>query len=196
MASSEITNLFRPGQLSQSERVDQLVPLLYEELRRMAHRHLRGERADHTLNTTALVHEAYLRVAELEEMTWNDRVHFLATAARMMRRILVDYARKRNAEKRGGGVTPDTLHEERAVPADDARGGLHPSDLITLDRALERLAELDERQATVLELRYFGGLQLEEIATAVGISLATVKRDLTAARAWLSHALRETSDER
>jgi RNA polymerase sigma factor (TIGR02999 family) len=190
---SEVTRLLQADELNQPELIDRLVPLLYEELRTVAHRHLRGERSDHTLNTTALVHEAYLRVADLEEMSWNDRVHFLATAARMMRRILIDYARKRNAEKRGGGIESEPLEEDGQLP--EGRGdGLELADLISLDQALERLSELDRRQASVLELRYFGGLELQEIATAVDVSLATVKRDLAAARAWLAQRLRDRTN--
>ena len=196
MSSAEITELLQADELDQPERIDRLMPLLYEELREIAHRHLKRERSDHTLNTTALVHEAYIRVADLEEMSWNDRVHFLATAARMMRRILIDYARKRNADKRGGGIEPETLDEERALlPADSPDDGLHPAELITLDAALENLADLDERQASVVELRYFGGLQLDEIATAVDVSMSTVKRDLRSARAWLARRLSEERDE-
>lgn len=193
MKPSDVTRLLQAEELNQPELIDRLVPLLYEELRTVAHRHLRGERSDHTLNTTALVHEAYLRVADLEEMSWNDRVHFLATAARMMRRILIDYARKRNAEKRGAGVEPEPLEEDRQLP-EGRSDGLELADLISLDQVLERLNELDQRQASILELRYFGGLELQEIATAVDVSLATVKRDLAAARAWLAQRLRDRTN--
>lgn len=195
MSSTSVTQLLNADKLTQPDLIDRLIPLLYEELHRIAHLQLRGERPGHTLDTTALVHEAYLRVAELEAMSWNDRIHFLATAARMMRRILVDYARKRNAEKRGAGIEHEPLEEERAVPVGGTGAGLHPADLITLDAALAELAELNARQSTVLELRYFGGLELEEIAMAVDVSLSTVKRDLKAARAWLARHLRDEPTE-
>ncbi len=163
--------------------VDRLFPLVYEELRQRAAGLLRHERAGHTLQPTALAHEAYLRLVGRREHAWQDRAHFLAVAARAMRAILVDHARRRNAQKRGGGEAPVTLEAnvgaEREAPVafDD------------LDRALHDLARLDERQARVVELRYFGGMSIEETAEVLRVSPMTVKRDWATARAWLYREL-------
>ncbi len=167
----------RPGAL------DQLVPIVYEELRRIAHRQLRDERPGHTLNTTALVHEAYMRLTGIERVEWQDRAHFLAVAARVMRRVLVDYARSRGRDKRGGGAVPVPLIDALDVPAGQAE------DLTDLDEALERLGALSQRQCHVVECRCFGGMSVEETATALGISEATVKRDWAFSRAWLNREL-------
>jgi RNA polymerase sigma factor (TIGR02999 family) len=157
-----------------------LFALVYDELRRMAASVLRRERQDHTLQPTALVHEAYLRLADEPHGRWENRAHFLAVAARAMRRILVDHARSRKARKRGSGVTRFTLEdvEPAAEPSLDL-------DLVTLDDALGRLAAIDPRQARIIELRFFGGLTVEETATAIGASPRTVKRDWQMARVWL-----------
>lgn len=162
--------------------VDELVPLVYQELRRLASSYLRGERADHTLQTTALVHEAYLKLADQRQTTWANRGHFFGIAAQAMRRILVDHARSRGRAKRNAG-TPITLQEELA-------GATGPSDeVLDVDEALERLAQLDERQARIVELRYFAGLTIEDTAMALHLSPATVKREWTSARAWLQQEL-------
>jgi len=163
--------------------LDQLVPIVYDELRHIAHRHLQDERPGHTLNTTALVHEAYLRLTEVERVQWQDRAHFVAVASRVMRRVLVDYARARGRDKRGGGAVPVPLIEALDVPAGQAR------DLTDLDEALERLEAVNERLCRVVECRCFGGMSVEETATALGISEATVKRDWTFSRAWLNRQL-------
>ena len=157
---------------------DRLVPIVYEELRRLAHHHMRGERAGHTLQTTALVNEAYLRLAGVDGLRRSDRAHFFALAATLMRRILVDYARQRGREKRGGGVAVVTLDETRIAPRPEV-------DVVALDEALSRLAAADPQQSRVVELRFFAGLSVEETAEALGISPATVKRDWATARLWL-----------
>ena len=157
---------------------DEVVTLVYDELRRIAHRYLKGERAGHTLQTTALVNEAYLRMIELDRMRWADRAHFFAIAATLMRRILVDYARQRGREKRGGelSIVPLDGHDVAATPG---------VDIEALDGALARLAALDAQQARIVELRFFGGLTVEETAAALTLSPSTVKRDWASAKAWL-----------
>ena len=161
---------------------DALVALVYEELRRLAHHYMHGERANHTLQTTALVNEAYLRLTDLTRMQWRDRGHFFAMAATLMRRILVDHARDRARDKRGGGVIFTALQDEQvaAPPTVDA---------LALDAALDRLAAIDPLHARIVELRYFAGLTIEETSEALGISPATVKREWTWARAWLHRQL-------
>jgi RNA polymerase sigma factor (TIGR02999 family) len=161
---------------------DRLVPIVYEELRRLAHHYMRGERVGHTLQTTALVNEVYLRLAGINGLQWRDRTHFFAMAGRLMRRVLVDYARRHSRDKRGGGVSVTTL--------DDYAVTTEPSvDIIALDEALEQLAVVDPQQSQVVELRFFAGLSIEETAEALGISPATVKRDWTTAKMWLHHEL-------
>lgn len=173
-----------PSQSAPSvEELDRLFPLAYQELRRLAHGKLRGERAGHTLDTTALVHEAYLRLARLNRIDWQNRTHVLALAAQAMRRVLVDYAERRNAQKREGGRTRVPLDGLSIAVDDDA---VH---FLDLDEALERLEALDARQCRVVECRFFAGLTIEETAEALGVSAATVKRDWTHARAWLNRAL-------
>lgn len=162
-----------------------LIPVVYDELHRMARQALRGEARDrsHTLQTTALVHEAYLRLIDQRRVVWQHRAHFFAIAARILRRILVDHARGKHAGKRGGGVRPITLVDAIAEePADHA-------EIAALDDALTRLEEMDPRQARIVELRYFTGLTIEDTAEALGISAATVKREWVIARAWLRREL-------
>jgi RNA polymerase sigma-70 factor, ECF subfamily len=163
--------------------MDRLVPLVYAELRRMAARHLRRERDGHTLQPTALVHEAYLRMADEREAPWQNRAHFLACAAQLMRNILVDHARKRNAAKRGHGEARMTLGAaaEVASSAD--------VDLEAVDDALRTLEAIDPRQSRMVELRFFGGLSIEETAEVLGMSSAQVRREWTAVRAWLRREL-------
>lgn len=163
--------------------VDRLLPLVYDELRALARRELRRERSDHTLQPTALVHEAYLKLARLDRLEWRDRAHFFGAAAGTMRRVLVSHARRKRAEKRGGGAKAVPL--ENVVLAARER----PEDVLALDEALARLADLDSRQAQVVECRFFAGMSVPETAEALGISPATVKRDWTAARAWLNREL-------
>jgi RNA polymerase sigma factor (TIGR02999 family) len=166
--------------------LDDVFPAVYEELRRVAHRHLRGERTGHTLGTTALVHEAYVELAKLEHIRWPGRAYVLASASRAMRRILIDYAVARRAQKRGGGVTAEPLHDAVAMAL--SRG----DELLALDEALDRLAAVNQRYGRVVECRFFGGMSVEETAEALGTSPATVKRDWTVARAWLNRELSES----
>lgn len=162
---------------------EQLVPIVYEELRRLAHHYMRGERANHTLQTTALVNEVYLRLVGIDTLQWGDRAHFFAMTATLMRRVLVDYARQRGREKRGGGVSVTSLDENAVAPQSSV-------DIIALDEALGRLAEVDAQQSRVVELRFFAGLSVEETAEALDISPATVKRDWATAKLWLYNELR------
>ncbi len=162
---------------------DRLVAVLQSELHAIAERHLRSERTDHTLQATALVNEAYLRLIDVE-VTWQDRTHFFAVAARIMRRILVDYARGRGRKKRGGDLIRVELNENVAA----TKG--HPPDMLALDEALDELEAVDERKAKVIELHYFGGLKYGEVAEALGVSKAAVDRDLRFAKAWLYDRLR------
>ena len=166
---------------------DQLVPLVYDELRRLARGHMARERADHTLQASGLVHEAYVRLIELKEMRWQNRAHFFAMAARVMRRILVDNGRARRNEKRGGGVPNVTLEEALVVASGPG------ADLVALDEALTALEELHPRKSQVVELRYFAGLSLEETAEALGVSIDTVKRDWRFAKLWLLSELSGTT---
>jgi RNA polymerase sigma factor (TIGR02999 family) len=164
---------------------DRLLPLVYDELRRLAQARLRAERPDHTLQATALAHEVYLKLIDQSRVAWRDRAHFFAIAARAIRRILVDHARTRHREKRGGGARKLSLDEALTVPA-----AAPDTDLLALDEALERLASVEPEKAAVVELRFFGGLTAEETAEALGISLSTVERYWRYARAWLYDALR------
>lgn len=163
--------------------VDRFTRLVYEELRRIAHRRLQLERADHTFSTTDLVHEAYLKLARLDRMRWQSRPHFCATAAQAMRRILVNHAVSRKREKRG--ADPQRVPLDDVLLLADERG----EELLALDQAMSRLAELDERQARVVECRFFGGMTIAETAEALDTSAATIKRDWVAARAWLNREL-------
>ena len=162
---------------------DQLMPIVYEELRRLARHYMRGERAGHTLQTTALVNEMYLRLAGLDDMRWRDRAHFFAMAATLMRRVLVDYARQRGRDKRGAGISFTSPDENAAAPQPAV-------DVVALDDALERLAKVDPQQCRVVELSFFAGLSVEETAAALGISPATVKREWATAKLWLYNELR------
>lgn len=164
--------------------VDAMLPRVYDELRAMARRQLRRERADHTLNTTALVHEAYEKLVQQDRMTWQNRAHFLSVAALSMRRILLNYARDRAAQKRGGDQ-PVATFEDGMVPRT-----VRVEELIDLNDALDRLEMLDERQSQVVTYRFFGGLTQREIAEVLSVSEATVRRDWRLARAWLSRELR------
>lgn len=179
----DITRLLEAHADGDRQALDELLPLVYGELQRIAHRRLGGERRGHTLNTTALVHEAYLKLVQLDRMNWQNRAHFFAIAAQVMRNVLVDYAVRQKAQKRGGG-------RER-VSLDEIEIGTAPriDELLALQQALERLGALDERQARVVECRVFGGMSIDETAHALGISAATVSRDWTVARAWLAREL-------
>lgn len=179
----EATQLLKAMQGGDREAAAKLMPLVYEELRRLARHYMRQERSGNTLQATALVHEAYLRLVQQEEVDWQGRAHFIGVAAQLMRRVLVDYARGRARLKRGGGAVKEPLEDVAAV------SGLPPAELLALDEALTRLAQLDPRQSRIVELRYFGGLSVEETAEVLGISAKTVKRDWSFARAWLRSEL-------
>ena len=179
--SPNITEMLREWGDGNREALEELMPLVYDELHRQAARYLRRERRDHTLQTTALINEAYLRLFDQRSVDWESRTHFYAIAAQMMRRILVDYAKTRHREKRGGAAENLPLEEAFQVAAGEEKS----VDLIALDQALTRLAEIDEQQARVVELRYFGDLSLEATAEALNISRATAARDWSMAKAWL-----------
>jgi RNA polymerase sigma factor (TIGR02999 family) len=168
--------------------LDELMTLLYDELHRQAHRFLRGERTDHTLQTTALINETYLRLVAQKGVQWENRAQFFGLAANMMRRILVDYAKTKHRDKRGGDVPPLPLEAAWSIE-EVAVGETTKIDLIALDSALDQLAAIDLQQAKVVELRYFSGLTVEETAEVLGISPATVKRDWNVAKAWLYKAI-------
>jgi RNA polymerase sigma factor (TIGR02999 family) len=184
--SANPTDLLKKAVAGDDKAVSKLMPLVYDELRRVAAGYIRRERPGQTLQATALVNEAYIRLISERAHNWHNRTHFLAIAALSMRQILVQRARRRHAAKRGGNPERITL-DEQLLPA--AGGGPGEVDVLALDAALERLAALDERQAKVVELRYFGGLTVEETAEALAISPATVKRHWTIARAWLRREL-------
>lgn len=177
--SHNITHLLKQWSDGDERALDRLTPLVYEELRSQAARYLRRERPGHTLQTTALINEAYLRLIDAKEVRWQSRAHFFAIAANLMRRILVDHARKRDAEKRGGSQIRLTLDRALAVAKET------DVDLLAIDEALDRLTIIDAQQARVVELRFFSGLTVEETAAALDISPKTVKRDWSVARAWL-----------
>lgn len=181
--SSEVTELLARWRDGDREALDALMPLVYRELRRIAQHYLSNERPDHTLQSTALVHEAYVRMIEQDFPDWQSRAHFFAVAAQLMRQILVDYARSHRAAKRGGSVFKLTL--------DDAEDEPWPLDVdvVALDDALKGLAEMDEQQSRVVELKFFGGLSIEDTAQVLRISSSTVKRDWITARAWLYREL-------
>jgi RNA polymerase sigma factor (TIGR02999 family) len=187
---SELTLFLRRWREGDREALDELLPRVYDQLREIARRHLRGERPDHTLDTTGLVHEAYIRLSDSGAVEWQDRTHFFAVASRAMRRILIDHAKGRLAGKRGGGrvrvdLDPERLGEAGLVSESD------PDALIALDEALARFEQVSPRQAKAVELRYFGGLTLEEAAEVLGTSAPTVMRDLRFALAWLAKAMNE-----
>jgi RNA polymerase sigma factor (TIGR02999 family) len=179
-AVDDVTALLQEWSDGKRQALDRLVPLLYEHMRRLAHHRLRHEDANLSLNTTALVHEAYLKLVDVRRARFRDRAHFLAMASRVMRRLLVDHARARSAAKRGAGAARVELTDDIAISDAQAES------ITLLDDALQRLDAVDARQSQILEQRYFGGLSLEETAEAVGVSLATVKRELRFARAWLA----------
>jgi len=181
-STHEVTELLLAWRQGDDGALDQLIPRVYSELHRIAEHAFRTERTDHTLQCTALVHEAFLRLIDQQRVEWKNRAHFFGIASRVMRRILVDHARARGAAKRGYG---HRLELEDAFLATAAR----EVDLLALDHALENLGEIDPRQARIVELRYFGGLTIEETAHVVDVSVATVKREWKFARAWLHRKL-------
>src|ERR1700752_138167 len=184
VATSELTGLLEDWKQGDATAFSKLTPLIYDELRRIAHRYAQRERNGHTLQTTALVNEAYLRLAGGDKHDWQNRSHFFAVTAQVMRHILIDHARRRRYIKHGGEAQQVPLEEASVMASERA------AELIALDEALAEFAVLDPRKARVVELRYFGGLSLEETAEAVGVSLMTVRRDWQTAKAWLFKRLR------
>lgn len=178
--SSNITQMLRDWGDGRSEALDELLPLVYNELRRLAASYLRKERPNHTLQTTALVHEAYLKLIDQRNVEWKNRGHFFAIAAQAMRRILVDHAKARHREKRGGSGEDASLEDVLVAAAQESN-----IDLVALDEALSKLARIDPQQVKIVELRYFTGLSLDETADVLGISRATVARDWQVSKAWL-----------
>lgn len=187
MASEKVTKLLAEFSGGNRDVVDELTPHVYQELKRLAGAQLRRERPGHTLQATALVHEAYLKLIDQRNANWQNRAHFFGVACRIMRRILLDYAKSIQREKRGGGAHKTSLDEALVVSEDRA------SDLVQIDQALIRLEALDPRQAKVVELRFFGGLNVEETAEVLGISAPTVKREWAMAKAWLHRELQSES---
>jgi RNA polymerase sigma-70 factor (ECF subfamily) len=181
--TQEVTRLLIAWGQGDQAALDELLPLIYQELHRMARRHLGRERGGHTLQTTALVHEAYLRLIDQQGVGWQNRAHFFAIAAQMMRRILVDHARARHYQKRGGGAQQVSFDE--ALVVSDERA----AEVVALDEALMGLAEFDPRKSQIVELRFFGGLSIEETAEVLGVSPGTVMRDWTLAKTWLQRAI-------
>jgi RNA polymerase sigma-70 factor (ECF subfamily) len=177
-----VTRLLREWRGGREAALEELMPVVYDELRRLAKGYLRGERQDHTLQGTALVNEAYMRLVDMD-VSWQDRAHFFAVAARLMRRMLVDHARARGRGKRGGGESAMTLDEPLVASPERA------PDLLALDDALSSLTQLDPRKSQIVELHFFGGMTYEETAEALGVSPATVHRELRLAKAWLHHEL-------
>ena len=182
--SEQITVLLQEWSSGKREALDELLPIVYDELHKQARRYLRRERQDHTLQTTALIHEAYLKLIDQRNVDWQNRTHFFAIAAQMMRRILVDHARTKHREKRGGDDVKLPLDEAILVVVNEKN-----VDLMALDEALNRLEKIDEQQTRVVELRYFSGLSLEETAEALKISRATAARDWAMAKSWLHREL-------
>ena len=177
-AAGDVSTLLRAWSDGDRNALERITPLVYEELHRLAKHYMRRERPGHSLQTTALVNEAYMRLVDYKRMQWQDRAHFFAVSAQLMRRILVEHARRRNL-KRGGGVLHVSLEEAATV------GGNRPADLVALDDAMNALARFDPRKVQVVEMRFFGGLTLEETAEVLKISSVTVRRDLRTAKAWL-----------
>lgn len=185
--SAEVTELLRHWTEGDEKALDKLVPLVYKELRRLAHYHLRSERPDHTLQSTALVHEVYLRLFRGQPKDFQNRAHFIAVASRMMRQVLVDYARERKAGKRNGGCRIGLECLDLMPVTGDA-------ELLALDDALNELARMDERQGKIVEMKFFGGLSAPEISDVLGLSRATVDRDWATARVWLHRQMSRTAE--
>lgn len=180
----DVTKMLKAMAADNGRPPERLLPVVYDELRRLAHGYMQNERSDHTLQATALVHEAYIQLVDWKNVSWQNRAHFFAAAAQMMRKILVDHARERNALKRGGGLRTIALDEAVSFP------NQNNVDLIGLDDALLELGSFDPQQARIVELRFFGGLTIEETAHALNISDSTVKRDWQIAKAWLFNRIK------
>ena len=189
VSQDDVTAILRAWSEGDRRALDRLTPIIYDELRRLARRYMRQERPGHSLQTTALVNEAYMRLVDYTRMQWQDRAHFFAVSAQLMRRILVDHARRHNL-KRGGAVPHVSLDDAASV------AGEAPTDLVALDDALNALAQLDPRKARVVEMRFFGGLSVEETAVVLSVSPITVMRDWNSAKAWLYRELTDGSDGR
>jgi len=179
----QVTQLLVAYSAGDRAALDELMPLVYEELRQMAHHYISRERPGHTLQTSALINEAYIRLVDQKNIQWQDRAHFFGIAARLMRQVLVDYARKRSYAKRGGDARRMPLEEVMIVSEERA------ADVVALDDALKSLAEIDPRQSQIVELRFFGGLSIEETAEVLAVSPGTIMRDWTLAKAWLRRAI-------
>jgi RNA polymerase sigma factor (TIGR02999 family) len=188
-AAGDVTQLLDDLRNGRSDAASELIPLVYEELHRLARQQMRRERPDHTLQATALLHEAYLRLVNQPERTWQNRTHFIAIAAQVMRRILIDHARARRTTKRDGMLRRVPLDEPLLITRDQ------PAELLALNDALERLAQFDARQSRVVELRYFGGLTVDETAAALDMSPRTVKREWRVARAWLHREVQKSRSD-
>ncbi len=180
VTSSEISEILRASNDRDEDTINRILPLVYDELRRQAHQFLRRERQDHTLQTTALIHEAYIKLTQQRNTLWQNREHFFAISAKLMRRVLIDYAKTRQRAKRGGNATHVPLDDVILVAKDDCR-----INMLAMDEALERLAKMDEQQCRIVEMRYFAGMSIDEIADVLQISAATVSRDWNMAKAWL-----------
>jgi RNA polymerase sigma factor (TIGR02999 family) len=187
-SQKQITELLVAWGDGDRDALEKLTPLVYNELHRLARRYMGRERSGHTLQTTALVNEAYIRLVDWKNVQWQNRAHFYAVSAQIMRRILVDFARARDYAKRGGGTRKISLDEAAMISGGRGR------DLVALDEALNALAELDDRQSRVVELRFFGGLSLEEVAEVLKVSVGTVRRDWSLARAWLHRELNRNQE--
>lgn len=188
--AGEVTQLLLAWNNGDKTALDRLIPLVYQELRQIAHRYMKRERQNHTLQSFALINEAYLRMVDLQSVNWQNRAHFFAIASSVMRRVLIDYARTRGYVKRGGEALRVSFNEkDLAVLEQDA-------DLVALDEALSKLAVLDPRQSKIVEMRFFGGLSVEETAEAMLLSPATIKREWSAAKAWLYKRLKEEEAEK
>jgi RNA polymerase sigma factor (TIGR02999 family) len=190
VSQQRVTDLLTRWSHGDDAALEELTPLIYEELRRLAHHYMKGERPDHTLQTTALVNEVYLRLADQTNPDWQSRAHFFAVAARAMRQILVSYARSNRAQKRGGGGARIELDEAAIMSPEQS------NEIVDVHEALERLSRLDERKARVVELKYFGGLNHDEIAEVMKISTITVRRDWVFAKAWLHNELHSVDEIR
>lgn len=188
-STQDLTQMLLKLSEGNTQVVDDILPLIYGELRNLAGNYLRRERSDHTLQPTALVHEAYLKLIDQKQVKWQNRAHFFGIAANIMRRILVDYARQHKAEKRGGDAEKMPLEEEIVIVASGKS-----AELLALDEALETLAEIDPQKSKIVELRYFGGLSVEETAEVLGVSEITVKRHWRMAKAWLYGQLSNTNE--
>lgn len=185
LSTPGLTELLSDWQQGDQSALNKLTPLVYDELRRMAHRYVQRERNGHTLETTALVNEAYLRLAGQKKIEWQNRAHFFAVTAQVMRHILIDHARRRQYAKHGGDARQVSMEEAESMSQERA------SELVALDEALDELTKLDARKSRVVELRYFGGLDLEETADVLDVSVMTVRRDWRAAKAWLYRRMKE-----